>query len=39
VELRTRNEARNEPIRHLNADFGYRPDIGRIYLVGPISGS
>jgi mycothiol synthase len=38
-ELHTRNEERNEPIRHLNAHFGYRPGIGRIYLVGPLSGS
>lgn len=37
-ELHTRNEQRNEPIRRLNARFGYRPGIGRIYLVGPISG-
>jgi GNAT superfamily N-acetyltransferase len=37
-ELHTRNEERNEPIRRLNARFGYRPGIGRIYLVGPISG-
>jgi mycothiol synthase len=33
-ELRTRNEERNAPIRHLNAEFGYRPATGRIYLVG-----
>jgi GNAT superfamily N-acetyltransferase len=39
TELHTRNEERNEPIRRLNARFGYRPGIGRIYLVGPISGS
>ena len=39
TELRTSNEARNAPIRHLNAAFGYRPGIGRIYLVGPISDS
>jgi GNAT superfamily N-acetyltransferase len=38
-ELRTRNEQRNEPIRRLNERFGYRPGIGRIYLVGsPSSG-
>jgi GNAT superfamily N-acetyltransferase len=35
-ELHTRNEQRNEPIRRLNAHFGYRPGIGRIYLVGPV---
>jgi len=39
AELRTRNEERNEPIRRLNADFGYRPGIGRIYLAGPLAGS
>ncbi len=38
-ELHTRNEQRNEPIRRLNARLGYRPGIGRIYLVGPIAGS
>jgi GNAT superfamily N-acetyltransferase len=36
-ELHTRNEQRNEPIRRLNARLGYRPGIGRIYLVGPIA--
>ncbi len=39
TELHTRNETRNEPIRRLNASLGYRPGIGRIYLVGPLSGS
>jgi GNAT superfamily N-acetyltransferase len=39
TELRTRNEERNEPIRRLNASFGYRPGIGRIFLVGPLAGS
>jgi GNAT superfamily N-acetyltransferase len=38
-ELRTRNEERNEPIRRLNERFGYRPGIGRIYLVGPPAAS
>jgi GNAT superfamily N-acetyltransferase len=38
-ELRTRNEQRNAPIRHLNAEFGYRPTVGRIYLLGPLSGA
>jgi mycothiol synthase len=33
-ELRTRNDERNAPIRHLNKEFGYRPAIGRIYLHG-----
>lgn len=36
-ELHTRNEQRNEPIRRLNAQFGYRPGIGRVYLVGPVA--
>lgn len=36
-ELRTRNDERNGPIRHLNAEFGYQPTIGRIYLKGPLS--
>jgi GNAT superfamily N-acetyltransferase len=34
-ELRTRNDERNAPIRHLNKEFGYRPAIGRIYVQGP----
>jgi GNAT superfamily N-acetyltransferase len=37
-QLHTRNEERNEPIRRLNAYFGYRPGTGRIYLVGPLAG-
>jgi mycothiol synthase len=37
AELRTRNEQRNEPIRRLNTRFGYRPGIGRVYLVGPLA--
>jgi GNAT superfamily N-acetyltransferase len=36
-ELRTRNDERNAPIRHLNREFGYRPAEGRIYLRGPLS--
>ena len=36
-ELRTRNEERNAPIRHLNEEFGYRPTVGRIYLKGPLA--
>jgi mycothiol synthase len=36
-ELRTRNDERNAPIRKLNAEFGYRPAIGRIYLKGPLA--
>ena len=34
-ELQTRNDERNAPIRRLNAEFGYRPGVGRIYLQGP----
>ncbi|MDX6489792.1 MAG: hypothetical protein QOD43_37 [Gaiellaceae bacterium] len=37
-ELRTRNDERNAPIRHLNKEFGYRPTVGRIYLRGPLAG-
>jgi GNAT superfamily N-acetyltransferase len=36
-ELRTRNEERNAPIRHLNEEFGYRTTVGRIYLKGPLA--
>jgi len=36
-ELRTRNDERNAPIRHLNREFGYRPAVGRIYLKGPLA--
>jgi mycothiol synthase len=36
-ELRTRNDKRNAPIRHLNREFGYEPTVGRIYLRGPLS--
>jgi GNAT superfamily N-acetyltransferase len=36
-QLWTRNEERNAPIRHLNAEFGYEPAVGRIYLRGPLS--
>jgi len=36
-QLNTRNERRNTPIRRLNAEFGYRPGIGRIYLHGPLA--
>ena len=35
-ELRTQNDERNEPIRRLNAEFGYAPAIGRIFLRGPL---
>jgi GNAT superfamily N-acetyltransferase len=36
-ELRTQNDERNEPIRRLNAEFGYEPAIGRIFLRGPLA--
>ena len=36
-ELRTRNEERNAPIRHLNEEFGYLPTVGRIYMKGPLA--
>jgi GNAT superfamily N-acetyltransferase len=36
-ELRTQNDERNEPIRRLNAEFGYAPAIGRIFLRGPLA--
>jgi GNAT superfamily N-acetyltransferase len=36
-ELRTRNDARNAPIRKLNIEFGYQPAVGRIYLLGPLA--
>jgi GNAT superfamily N-acetyltransferase len=38
AELHTSNEERNTPINRLNARLGYRPGIGRIHLVGPITG-
>lgn len=37
TELRTANEERNEPIRRLNARLGYRPAVGRVYVVGPLA--
>jgi mycothiol synthase len=36
--LRTGNEERNEPIRRLNEQLGYKPIPGRIKLEGPIAG-
>ena len=36
-QLQTQNDERNEPIRRLNAEFGYAPAIGRIYLRGPLA--
>jgi GNAT superfamily N-acetyltransferase len=38
AELHTSNEERNTPIKRLNAGLGYRPGIGTIHLVGPITG-
>lgn len=37
ARLRTANEQRNEPIRRLNAEFGYRPIPGLIRLRGPLA--
>jgi GNAT superfamily N-acetyltransferase len=34
--LETRNEERNEPIRKLNAEFGYRPSGVRMLFRGPL---
>jgi GNAT superfamily N-acetyltransferase len=34
--LETRNEERNEPIRKLNAEFGYEPSGARILFRGPL---
>jgi GNAT superfamily N-acetyltransferase len=36
--LETANEVRNEPIRRLNEQLGYRPISGRVLMRGPISG-
>jgi GNAT superfamily N-acetyltransferase len=36
TELHTSNEERNAPIQRLNAHLGYRPQVGRIHLVGPL---
>ena len=36
-QLRTQNDESNEPIRRLNAEFGYAPAIGRIFLRGPLA--
>jgi mycothiol synthase len=36
TELHTSNEDRNTPMKRLNTRLGYRPGIGRIYLVGPL---
>jgi GNAT superfamily N-acetyltransferase len=37
--LETRNEERNEPIRRLNAELGYRPSGCRILFSGPLAGA
>jgi hypothetical protein len=31
------NEERNEPIRRLNKRYGYRPEPGRVFIVGPLA--
>jgi GNAT superfamily N-acetyltransferase len=36
TELHTSNEDRNTPMRSLNTRLGYRPGVGRTYLVGPL---
>ena len=36
-QLQTKNDERNEPIRRLNAEFGYAPAVGRIYVRGPLA--
>jgi GNAT superfamily N-acetyltransferase len=33
--LQTSNEVRNAPIRHLNAELGYKPAPGRVLMQGP----
>jgi GNAT superfamily N-acetyltransferase len=35
--LETTNDARNAPMRHINAELGYRPTTGRIFLRGPLA--
>jgi len=35
--LRTENEARNAPMRHINAQLGYEPVAARMTLRGPIA--
>jgi mycothiol synthase len=37
LRLDTSNEVRNEPIRRLNAQLGYRPAPGRVLLQGPLA--
>jgi GNAT superfamily N-acetyltransferase len=35
--LQTTNDARNAPMRRINAELGYRPTTGRIFLLGPLA--
>jgi GNAT superfamily N-acetyltransferase len=35
--LETTNDARNAPMRRINAELGYRPTTGRIFLRGPLA--
>ncbi len=37
--MQTANELRNEPIRRLNAQLGYREGFGRVEVRGPLAGS
>jgi GNAT superfamily N-acetyltransferase len=37
--MQTANELRNEPIRRLNAQLGYRESFGRVEVRGPLAGS
>jgi mycothiol synthase len=37
ARLSTMNEERNEPIRRLNERYGYRPEPGRVFIVGPLA--
>jgi GNAT superfamily N-acetyltransferase len=36
-QLRTQNDERNAAMRKLNAELGYQPSIGRIFLRGPLA--
>ena len=36
-QLQTTNDARNAPMRRINAELGYRPTTGRIFLRGPLA--
>ena len=37
TELHTSNEDRNAPMKRVNARLGYRPGVGRTYLLGPLA--